>query len=657
MTFGSINPPSLEHAQFAVISRLISCLVTERILRAFYISFQQPIDDAVGLMVVLSTRTIAEDANSYRPFRSEDVFVMIPLHHPPVFRDLPTRKHGQLVGLVDPLDMIPRAYEFKIGEKDHDDGFVQHIFDCLQPPPWDLSSSQRLLRISDPVSLWKGLIEDLVISENLLDQIGVEIQSSTDWQALAYANPPSCPHLCSPPIEWEQSLVAGHPTHPMHRARMLPLNYATENAMDYDWYHPKIRFVRVPASQLNLLGSFRLISREMAAKAYERAGQSLAGDDFVYMPIHELQTKNIASKFKNVEILRPEIYLPALAQSSIRTVVIPDFPGIALKLAVGVKISSALRTISHFTADFGPRFSAEIVPKLAVDPRILSVELEPSSAVYRTSDPDIAKHFTAVIREMYTPPSGENVIVVAALLEMDHANVPAGVAAVQHILGLDTEKKREDFLDQYIRVACEALIPALIQNGVAFEAHAQNVLVRLDIETGKVRGFVLRDLGGLRIHPPTLRESTGTNFQFLPNHCVATNTLEEIFPKFYHTFVHNHIQRLIRVLGLHYNGRGWEMLRKHMGTVIPRTHPVWKVWMDPASTNVDSKCLMRMRMRDSYRDMVYSPYPNMIQYSPQALQAPQSMAAIVVQLMKETGVKAQQVLTQTLVAVARTIFF
>ncbi len=126
------------------------------------------------------------------------------------------------------------------------------------------------------------------------------------------------------------------------------------------------------------------------------------------------------------------------------------------------------------------------------------------------------------------------------------------------------------------------------------------------METGKVRGFVLRDLGGLRIHPPTLRESTGTDFQFLPNHCVATSTPEEIFPKFYHTFVHNHIQRLIRVLGAHYNGRGLEMLRKHMGAVIPRTHPVWKVWMDPASTNVESKCLMRMRRRELKRLTVCS---------------------------------------------------
>lgn len=158
-------------------------------------------------------------------------------------------------------------------------------------------------------------------------------------------------------------------------------------------------------------------------------------------------------------------------------------------------------------------------------------------------------------------------------------------------------------LSRYIHVACEALIPALIHNGVAFEAHAQNVLVRLHKKSGDIRGFVLRDLGGLRIHPPTLRESTGTNFEFLPKHCIATDTLQEIFPKFYHTFVHNHIQRLIRVLGLHYNGRGWELLRSHMGSVIPATHPVWKVWMDSTCMEVESKCLMRMRMRDSYRDV------------------------------------------------------
>lgn len=117
MALKSALPP-LDHANFAVISRLISCLVTERVLPAFYISLEQPVHGAFGLMVVLSTHTISNDINAYRPYCFEDIFVMILLRHPPVFRDSQTRKHGQLIGLVDPLDMLPRAYGF--GNGDHD---------------------------------------------------------------------------------------------------------------------------------------------------------------------------------------------------------------------------------------------------------------------------------------------------------------------------------------------------------------------------------------------------------------------------------------------------------------------------------------------------------------------------------------------------------
>lgn len=120
-----------------------------------------------------------------------------------------------------------------------------------------------------------------------------------------------------------------------------------------------------------------------------------------------------------------------------------------MKLAVGVKISSSLRTISHYTADFGPRFSAEIVPKLAVDPQILHIETEGQSAVYQSKNPELAKHFTAVIRDEYERKEGETLIVVAALLEMGHKDVPPGVSAVEHLFGLDTQEKRIAFLDRY----------------------------------------------------------------------------------------------------------------------------------------------------------------------------------------------------------------
>lgn len=143
-----------------------------------------------------------------------------------------------------------------------------------------------------------------------------------------------------------------------------------------------------------------------------------------------------------------------------------------------------------------------------------------------------------------------------------------------------------------------------MHNGVAFEAHAQNMLARFDVSTGRLLGFVIRDLGGLRIHPPTLKKSIGTDFKFLEGHCVATATLEEAYPKFYHTFIHNHMQRLIRVLGKHYDGSGWDMLRRHLEEIIPIDHGLYKAWLDPSTSSVVSgKCLMRMRLQGSYRDV------------------------------------------------------
>lgn len=147
------------------------------------------------------------------------------------------------------------------------------------------------------------------------------------------------------------------------------------------------------------------------------------------------------------------------------------------------------------------------------------------------------------------------------------------------------------------------MIPPLLYNGVAFEAHAQNMVARFDMTTGKLLGFIVRDLGGLRIHPETLAKSTGVEFPFLPGHCVVTGSQEETYPKFYHTLVHNHLQRLIRLMGLHYDGRGYAMLRRHLGAIIPADHGLWKIWLGEEGRLVSGKCLMRMRLQSLYRDV------------------------------------------------------
>ena len=127
---------------------------------------------------------------------------------------------------------------------------------------------------------------------------------------------------------------------------------------------------------------------------------------------------------------------------------------IALKVSVGIRISSVIRTIGHFSARLGPRFSTEVVPKLAIDTGILLIEPEVASVICARDaeginlDPDTAAHLTAVIRKRYIPDESEAVIICAALLETGHSDLPAGIPIVQHIMGLDSQEKRFKFFNE-----------------------------------------------------------------------------------------------------------------------------------------------------------------------------------------------------------------
>ena len=172
---------------------------------------------------------------------------------------------------------------------------------------------------------------------------------------------------------------------------------------------------------------------------------------------------------------------------------------------------------------------------------------------------------------------------------------------------------------RYARLLVAAVVPPLLHNGIAFEAHPQNTLLRLSRSTAAPAptGFVLRDLGGLRVHPPTLSASIGSEFAFLPGHCVVTATREEAAKKLYHTLVHNHLQRLARVLRLHHAGPGWagesvgvgrgtttwSAVRALLAREIPPRSWLWSAWMDDAVRSVEGKCLVRMKLEGVYREV------------------------------------------------------
>jgi len=106
LRLAGLNPG--DRATFAVNARLISCLVTESLLRALYI----PIHgfEATGICVLLGNN-VSSEPPSQRPYASKDILAIVPLRDVPIFRHDGTDARGKEIGLLDPLDMFPLVFE------------------------------------------------------------------------------------------------------------------------------------------------------------------------------------------------------------------------------------------------------------------------------------------------------------------------------------------------------------------------------------------------------------------------------------------------------------------------------------------------------------------------------------------------------------------
>jgi siderophore synthetase component len=69
--------------------------------------------------------------------------------------------------------------------------------------------------MNDPLVLWEKFALSIDLDPAMRSEISDELASSIRWQAYSYDHPPNAPTLLSPSIDWEQSIVEGHPTHPV----------------------------------------------------------------------------------------------------------------------------------------------------------------------------------------------------------------------------------------------------------------------------------------------------------------------------------------------------------------------------------------------------------------------------------------------------------
>jgi Ferric iron reductase FhuF-like transporter len=146
----------------------------------------------------------------------------------------------------------------------------------------------------------------------------------------------------------------------------------------------------------------------------------------------------------------------------------------------------------------------------------------------------------------------------------------------------------------------------MLEDGVAFEAHPQNTIARFSLAPPhQLRGFVIRDFGGIRVHPPTLLASTGVVLDVHTGHSIVAETLDDVYTRMYHTMYHNHLQQLVRVLELHYSGKGWEVIRARLRESIPPGHALERAWLGKEAKTLPGKCYMRMRMVGAYRHVSF----------------------------------------------------
>lgn len=118
---------------------------------------------------------------------------------------------------------------------------------------------------------------------------------------------------------------------------------------------------------------------------------------------------------------------------------------------MGIKLTSAVRTISPASAFLGPRFSSQVVPALHMDRSILTVARELASVVHKHPDGEIAKHCAAIVRECYELGSeerGERMIVCTSLVERGHIGTDPEEPVIVRAFGLDTEEKRCEWLER-----------------------------------------------------------------------------------------------------------------------------------------------------------------------------------------------------------------
>ena len=455
------------------------------------------------------------------------------------------------------------------------------------------------------------------------------------------------------PHDPENLVITGHPWHPMCKTRLgLHLHEVLRFAPEA-LAAPDVHAVDVELRQVHHTDNFAALLADLFPPA---------PPGWLRLPVHALQRRRLPRLFPTLwgAAIRPTTLppLPARALLSLRTVAISD---LHLKLATDLQTTSARRQVSPKSSRNGPVLGALLATITATDPQVrrsLRIQHEPGAAGLDpgTLPPRLAPlagQLGAIVRHDLRAPAHElareadlqdpTVWVCAALGERWpgdpaelHAPVPPDLS-LRPSTPVPNDLSRETSLlhrhtgapllrtitaaypspEAALRHYVDLLIPPALRlctvHGVALELHLQNTLVVH--ERGRLCGFIVRDLGGVRLHRARLAAAAHT-LDLAPGSFILTDDLHELQTKLAHTLFHAHLAALF-TWAAELLGADERALWAHTRATIDAALTAWSAAAprlaaacaaDRAALlapTVDAKALLRMRIDERVSDYAY----------------------------------------------------
>jgi len=309
------------------------------------------------------------------------------------------------------------------------------------------------------------------------ERLAVELEDSVANLALARAAQPppdgQGPFLARRPdlATLEQSIVDGHPLHPLCRTR---LGMSPDEVRRYAPEHRPVVDLHVYA---------------VPEDRWLTTGTGLPPR----LVVHPWQREHVLHRYP---WLRPtgEV-VPAAPLMSLRTLAPLGEPRRHLKTAVDVQMTSAVRIVSPAAVHNGPIVST-LVAELAAPLGLTVLREVAAGAVLVDGQP--CRSLAMVQREAPAPGADEVVMPLAALAAPSAAS---GRPLVTEAVDAGYPGDPLGFAGDLARLLLPPLL-RLLHLGVALEAHGQNTLVGL--RDGRPVRVYYRDFGGVRLSPARL---------------------------------------------------------------------------------------------------------------------------------------------------------